>query len=177
MKIYTGKGDEGRTSILGPDRVFKDDLRIIAYGSTDELNSIIGLLYEKVTSGIRKHLEYLQNILFEIGSDLASVDPMNNVTKDDIVKLENIIDQFDNDLPKLTSFILPGGSEGSSWLHLARTVTRRSEREITTLSKSVKINNYIIPWINRLSDLFFVWARINNQNLGIEDVIWESRKS
>ncbi len=175
MKIYTGKGDEGKTSILGPDKVFKDDSRIKAYGSIDELNSIIGLLDHKVVDKIRIHLAYMQNTLFEIGSDLASVNPMNNIIKEDVVKLEDVIDQFDKELPELKSFILPGGSEGSSWLHLARTVTRRSEREIISLSRSFEINKQIIVWVNRLSDLFFVWARYNNKELGIEDVIWESR--
>ncbi|MHA2100415.1 MAG: cob(I)yrinic acid a,c-diamide adenosyltransferase [Candidatus Kariarchaeaceae archaeon] len=174
MKIYTGKGDEGKTSILGPERLYKDDIRIDAYGTIDELNSILGILITKVEDIIQPHLIKIQNNLFDIGSDLASEDPRNSITAKDVSDLEKLIDNFQKDLPELKSFILPGGSTGSSWLHLARTVTRRSERKIVSLSNKANINKIIIPWINRLSDLFFVLARYNNHQNGMEDIKWES---
>ena len=176
MKIYTGKGDEGKTSILGPGRLYKDDIRIKAYGTVDELNSVIGLIILEVGDEIKYHLVKIQNYLFDIGADLASANPLSTVTSDDISYLEQLIDKFENGLPELKSFILPGGSKASSWLHLGRTVTRRAEREITSLMRSTKINKFIIPWINRLSDLFFVWSRYCNLLEDIEDVKWESSK-
>ncbi len=174
MKIYTGKGDEGKTSILGPDRLYKDDIRIKAYGTIDELNSIVGLIIPEVTSDIKSILLSVQNTLFDIGADLASVKPMNTTSADDVTHLEKLIDDFTNPLTELKSFILPGGSKAAAWLHFGRTVTRRAEREITSLARSAEINKQIIPWINRLSDLFFVCARYSNQNEGYEDVKWEA---
>ena len=174
MKIYTGKGDEGKTSILGPDKLYKDDIRIHAYGTIDELNSLIGLISLEVNEEIRPFLTKVQNNLFDIGSDLASVDPLNSISADDVSGLERAIDKFEKELPKLKSFILPGGSKASAWLHVGRSVTRRAEREITTLSRKSKINKHIIPWINRLSDLFFVWARYSNLKEDIVDVKWEA---
>jgi len=174
MKIYTGKGDEGKTSILGPDKLYKDDIRINAYGTIDELNSLIGLIILDVRDEIRPHLTKVQNNLFDIGSDLASVDPINSISADDVSVLERTIDKFEKELPELKSFILPGGSKASAWLHVGRSVTRRAEREITTLSRKSEINKHIIPWINRLSDLFFVWARYSNLKEDIADVKWEA---
>ena len=173
MKIYTGKGDEGRTSILGPDKLFKDDIRIKAYGTVDELNSVIGMIILEVGVEIRSHLIKIQNNLFDIGSDLASVNPLSTISSADVNSMEQIIDKFEEELPELKSFILPGGSRASAWLHLGRTVTRRAEREITSLFRTTEINKFIIPWINRLSDLFFVWSRYSNLKEGIEDVKWE----
>lgn len=177
MKIYTRKGDEGKTSILGPDKLYKDDVRIKAYGTIDELNSLIGLIILEVNDEIKSHLTKIQSNLFDVGSDLASVNPLNSIIQNDVSYLEKTIDTFDDELPELKSFILPGGSKASSWLHLGRSVTRRAERDITTLSRNAEINKQIIPWINRLSDLFFVWARYSNMKEGQEDVKWEATKN
>ncbi|MCE7734101.1 MAG: cob(I)yrinic acid a,c-diamide adenosyltransferase [Candidatus Heimdallarchaeota archaeon] len=176
MKIYTGKGDEGKTSILGPDKLFKDDIRIKSYGTVDELNSLIGLIIIEVDDEIKSHLTKIQSNLFDLGSDLASVTPLNSISKSDVSDLEKIIDTFDDELPELKSFILPGGSKASGWLHLGRSVTRRAERDIISLSRESVINKQIIPWINRLSDLFFVWARYSNMKEGQEDVKWVASK-
>ncbi len=175
MKLYTKSGDQGKTSILGKDRIDKDDIRIEAYGTIDELNSVVGLAISKVPNEIKDDLIKIQSLLFEIGSELASIKPRNTISVEDITNLELLIDQAVEQTPELKSFILPGGSEGSSWLHLARTVTRRAERLIFTLSKSNEINPNIIPWINRLSDLFFAWSRLCNTLDGIKDVEWKTR--
>lgn len=175
MKLYTKTGDKGETSIIGKDRIDKDDIRIEAYGTVDELNSVVGLAILRVSSEIKDDLIQIQSLLFEIGSELASIKPRNTICEEDIGNLESLIDQAVDQTPALKSFILPGGSEGSSWLHLARTVTRRAERLILTFSRSNEINPNIIPWMNRLSDLFFAWARQCNVLDGIKDVEWTKR--
>jgi len=175
MKLYTKTGDQGKTSILGKDRIDKDDIRIQAYGTIDELNSIVGLTITKVPNQIKDDLVAIQSLLFEIGSELASLNPRNIITDEDITHLESLIDVAVEQTPELKSFILPGGSEGSSWLHLARTVARRAERLIFTFSKSNEVNSNILPWVNRLSDLFFAWSRLCNLLDGIADVEWKKR--
>jgi cob(I)alamin adenosyltransferase len=175
MKLYTKTGDQGKTSIIGKDRIDKDDIRIEAYGTIDELNSIVGLTIPKVPPKIKDDLYQIQSLLFELGSELASVKPRNSISEEDISHLESLIDLAVSQTPDLKSFILPGGSEGSSWFHLARTVARRAERIILTFSKSNDINPNIIPWMNRLSDLLFAWARLCNVLDGIEDVEWKTR--
>ncbi|MDH5404242.1 MAG: cob(I)yrinic acid a,c-diamide adenosyltransferase, partial [Candidatus Heimdallarchaeota archaeon] len=112
---------------------------------------------------------------FELGSDLASQIPMNTITTDDVNFLEKIIDEKTEHLPELKSFILPGGTEGSSWLHLARTVARRAERLIVSLNTISEINGKIIPFVNRLSDLLFVLARLDNYMSNINDITWKKR--
>ncbi|MFW9930621.1 MAG: cob(I)yrinic acid a,c-diamide adenosyltransferase [Candidatus Thorarchaeota archaeon] len=180
MKIYTKNGDKGKTALFGGKKVSKDDLRVQAYGELDELNSIIGLAINKVENlDTSKILQEIQNQIFAIGSDLATP-PEENKLREKInidyssftEELEKKIDQWEKELHPLKSFILPGGSDGSNYLHLARTVCRRAERSIITLSNSENINNSIIPYINRLSDLLFVLARSENYIKGIVDKEW-----
>jgi cob(I)alamin adenosyltransferase len=174
MPLYTKKGDDGKTSIIGSNRLDKDNIRIDAYGTVDELNSIIGILLNKSTNRINQ-LKDIQSLLFEIGSELASETPRGSISEVDVQNLERQIDTASSKTSALTSFILPGGTDEASWFHLARTVARRAERVIVTLNREVTINQNIIPWINRLSDLFFAWARLANQEENISDIIWESR--
>lgn len=177
MKIYTKQGDEGKTSLLGGERVWKDNQRIQAYGTVDELNAILGIVVTELTSEeLKEELRSIQSELFTIGADLATpnnksvkiVRVDNNFTK----RIEALIDKYDEKLPELKNFILPGGSKASAYLHLARTVCRRAEREVVSLIKEVEINPEIEVYLNRLSDLLFVLARYENYISGIEDIKW-----
>ncbi|MEW6196269.1 MAG: cob(I)yrinic acid a,c-diamide adenosyltransferase [Bacteroidota bacterium] len=181
MKIYTKTGDKGETSLFGGKRVLKDDPRLNAYGTVDELNSILGLTAIEVqTDELKSIIKSIQNDLFTLGSDLAT--PMEKENKNFVIpridekfslRLESLIDKFDTQLPGLKNFILPGGSKGAGYLHLARTVCRRAEREVVSLSKVVDIGTHIIVYLNRLSDLLFVLARFENFSNGIEDISWQ----
>jgi len=175
MKLYTRKGDQGETGILGKDRLPKDDLRIEAYGTVDELNSIIGMTLHHAEEDLRPILQTIQSLLFEIGAELASVKERGNLSQNDIDFIEDQIDTASAETPAIKSFILPGGHEGASWFHLARTVSRRAERRVVSLDREVEINQLIIPILNRLSDLFFALARLQNYRNGIEDISWEAR--
>jgi cob(I)alamin adenosyltransferase len=179
MKIYTKSGDAGKTALVGGKRVSKTDLRIEAYGTVDELNANLGLAILNTKSptllGILNHL---QNELFHVGSDLAteldSEFKIKRIGNQHISRLESWIDELDEKLKPLRNFILPGGSAGSSQLHVCRTICRRAERLCCDIETSeVEINSSVIPYLNRLSDLFFVMARFENQHLSIEDVIWK----
>lgn len=188
MKIYTKTGDKGETSLIGNKRVSKSDPRIIAYGSIDELNSNIGLsisilnLKNRDTfSDLIDLLVKVQNDLFIIGSDLA--DPaylLENegdtprVEENMASYLECVIDKFETELLPINFFILPGGSIESSLLHIGRSIARRAETTVTALSKSQTINPAIITYLNRLSDMLFVAARLINKRMGVEDVPWRS---
>jgi cob(I)alamin adenosyltransferase len=188
MKIYTKTGDKGETSLIGNKRVSKSDPRIIAYGSIDELNSNIGLsisilnLKNRDTfSDLIDLLVKVQNDLFIIGSDLA--DPaylLENegdtprVEENMASYLECVIDKFETELLPINFFILPGGSIESSLLHISRSIARRAETTVTALSKSQTINPAIITYLNRLSDMLFVAARLINKRMGVEDVPWRS---
>ncbi|OLS16477.1 MAG: Cob(I)yrinic acid a,c-diamide adenosyltransferase [Candidatus Heimdallarchaeota archaeon LC_3] len=181
MKIYTKSGDEGQTSLFGGLRVSKNDLRVQAYGELDELNSSISIsLHYVKTEKIKFFLQNLQHLLFSIGSDLATPfsekklrESIHLDCKGLTKKLEDEIDFWETQLSPLKSFIVPGGSIGASHLHFLRTNCRRAERIIIQLSKSEDINKSIIPYINRLSDLFFVLARAENHSLDINDVVWD----
>lgn len=181
MKIYTKTGDNGTTSLFGGERVDKDNKRIEAYGTVDELNSVMGIAICEVNNNeIKDYLRKLQNDLFVAGSDLATPLELEKdgisvrrISKSEIQEVEKMIDHFDSRLPQLTSFILPGGSKGAAYLHQCRTVSRRAERLIVALSKSVEIGSEIVIYLNRLSDLFFVLARAENYSRGIEDVKWK----
>jgi cob(I)alamin adenosyltransferase len=180
MKIYTKTGDEGETSLFGGVRVWKDDCRIRAYGTVDELNAFLGLaLSELKSEELVPLIRNLQNELFIIGADLAA--PSNEdsgngfiprLSESSISSLENFIDFYEKKLPELKNFILPGGLRGSAYLHVARTVCRRAEREIVTLSKTEKINGNIVVYVNRLSDLLFMLARYENYSNNVDDLIW-----
>lgn len=179
MKIYTKQGDKGETRLFGGQKVSKDDQRIKAYGTVDELNSILGIaILECKSEELKEVLGSIQSELFNIGADLAT--PLEDEKKSIIKRidetyinrLEQLIDKYEEKLPVLKNFILPGGSKGSAYLHLARTVCRRAEREVVALMKDVEINNQIEVYLNRLSDLLFVLARVENRVNGIEDIKW-----
>ena len=179
-KIYTKIGDKGSTQLGDGKMVNKDSLRVDAYGSVDEANATIGLSILRTNIKIKKILKIVQNDLFDLGADLCIPDKKNTqklkITKDRIDYIEEKIDNFNKELSSLNSFILPGGSESSTYLHIARTVTRRAERKIVALSKKEKINPITIIYLNRLSDLLFVLARYTN-NKGKKDILWKPGKN
>ncbi len=179
MKVYTRKGDQGETSLLGGSRVSKDHDRIEAYGTVDELNSHIGLLISMLDKEEYASLEWIQNKLFDLGSLLAlekksSSFDLKGVDESDIVRLEAEIDKWEEALPSLKNFILPGGSMPSAQAHVCRTVCRRSERTVVKLSNSEEGLSEIIGFLNRLSDYFFVLARIVLSRAGEQEIHWKS---
>ena len=167
MKIYTKTGDEGKTSLFDNSRVWKSDNRIMSYGAVDELNSALGILGSlDLELEVKKIINRIQNDLFVVGSDLANPDMTNTkirTTNEMVEYLEQIIDNFEAELPDLVSFILPGGTLISSILHLSRTVARRAETHVVELSRKEEINKISGIYLNRLSDLLFVLARITNK--------------
>jgi cob(I)alamin adenosyltransferase len=181
MKIYTKTGDNGETSLFGGDRVFKDDLRIQAYGTVDELNSLLGVVLSEIkTEELKPVINKIQNDLFTLGSDLAT--PVEKGNKGFIIPridekfvryLEGHIDKYDQQLPELKNFILPGGLKSAALLHVARSICRRAEREVVALSKNVEIGAQIIVYLNRLSDLLFVLARFENHRNGFRELDWK----
>jgi len=178
-KIYTKKGDDGTTELLGGKRVSKYDIRLEAYGTVDELNAHIGLIRScDLPDVVMKLLVKIQNKLFNIGSYLATDEKGKAliseliITEKEVNILEKAIDKFDSQLPKLTQFILPGGSALAAQCHVARTVCRRAERRIVEFSENNKIEPEIIRYLNRLSDLFFVMARKLNNDKGIAEMPW-----
>lgn len=182
MKIYTRTGDDGTTGLIGGARIDKSDARIDAYGTVDELNAAIGWAAVACDASIRVVLERLQHELFNIGSHLAMPDgssaaPANNPLPalDDamIARLEGEIDAAQAILQPLQQFILPGGSESASRLHLARTICRRAERLTVALAKDRAVPGSIVTYLNRLSDWLFVQARLANQQAGVPDVAWK----
>ena len=180
MKIYTKTGDSGTTSLFGGKRLTKDDLRVEAYGNVDELNSLLGtVLSEQPPDNIAKKLLRIQEELFVLGTGLASPGILKvkipRVKKPFITRLEQEIDSWDKNLPKLRNFILPGGSKVGSQLHLARSVARRAERSLAALSQNEKINKNAQIYINSLSDWLFVLARYVNKLEGQEEKIWKGR--
>ena len=177
MKIYTKTGDKGETSLFGGQRVWKDDLRIESYGTVDELNSLIGLaLTETVYEEIQEVLKRIQNKLFTVGADLATPEDkkihIKRVDQSFIDESEKDIDYFSSKVPELREFVLPGGTKAAALLHVCRTVCRRAERNIIALNKSVAINDNILVYLNRLSDLFFVLAKFDNYVNGTPDIKW-----
>ena len=179
-KIYTRTGDKGSTLLGNGKRVDKNSLRVDAYGSVDEANASIGLSILRTNTKIKKILRIVQNDLFDLGADLCIPDKKNikklKITNDRVDFLEKEIDGFNKELASLNSFILPGGSESSTYLHIARTITRRAERKVVALSKKEKINSVTIIYLNRLSDLLFVLARYTNSK-GKKDILWKPGKN
>lgn len=179
--VYTMTGDRGETSLAGGRRVSKDNARIEAYGTVDELNSFIGVLdnLHNIPSEIKEYLRVIQNKLFCIGAYLATDHPANTSSKaaglseNDITKLERVIDELDSELPPLQAFVLPGGSRISSFAHVCRTVTRRCERRVVALANGNYIDPNVLTYLNRLSDFFFVLARFNNIHNQIEEIFWD----
>lgn len=183
MKIYTKTGDKGTTALLGGKRVPKSHLRIEAYGTVDELNSYVGLLRDQEVNASRKELlKEIQDRLFTIGSSLAAAPGKDKVVKpdlkpEDIGLLEKSMDEMDEELPLLTSFILPGGHQSVSFAHLARCVCRRAERVVIALDHEEPVEELVKIYLNRLSDFFFVLGRKMAHELEAEEVKWEPRKS
>ena len=177
MKIYTKTGDEGKTSLFDNTRVWKSNERIMSYGAIDELNSTLGIAISlDIDSKIKDILVKIQNDLFIVGSDLANPDMSNTkirTTEDMVEFLEDKIDTLEVELPDLVSFILPGGTLSSSILHLSRTVSRRSETHVVALSQKEEINKISCVYLNRLSDLLFILARIINKRKDIADIVWK----
>jgi len=176
-KIYTRTGDKGDTGLVGGSRRAKYDLRVEAFGTVDEANSAIGLARLHATGEQDLMLKRIQHDLFDLGADLATpygkgADKALRIIDSQVKRLENEIDQMNANLKPLSSFVLPGGSPASAYLHLARTVTRRAERIVCALAVAEKINPVTIKYLNRLSDFLFVLARITNNN-GEKDVLWE----
>jgi len=180
LKLYTGFGDKGFTSLFGGEVVRKNHLRVECYGTIDELNSMLGVLRTKIrTEEVDTILLRLQNQLFYISSEIAasgeeSAAKLNRLINEaDIRQLETEIDEFTKRTDPLKNFILPGGSEDSAYCHLARTICRRAERILTSLDDVQKVRGDIIKFMNRLSDLLFILARYLNHEAGIADVIWK----
>lgn len=178
-KIYTRGGDQGETSLGDGSRVKKYSARPTAYGDVDEANAVIGLarLHSKDNPEIDGILSRVQNDLFDVGADLATPEKENpkypplRITSGQVARLEEEIDGLNADLTALTSFILPGGSELASYLHLARTIVRRAERMAVQVADDETINEQVVKYLNRLSDLLFVMSRYVN-NKGADDVLW-----
>jgi cob(I)alamin adenosyltransferase len=178
MKIYTKKGDAGETGLFGNVRVPKDDLRIETYGTFDELNSFLGLTLTEPTlpPSLQSTLKQIQNELFQLGSELATPRGKDSgiqlVEMTSVEKMEAEIDQMETELPALKTFILPGGTKSSAYLHLARTVCRRAERELVTLNRGEPLRPDVLKYVNRLSDYLFVAARFANLKAKQDDVPW-----
>jgi cob(I)alamin adenosyltransferase len=179
--LYTRGGDKGETSLYGASRVPKDSPRVDAYGTVDELNSCIGVAVAECRhEGISRPLKRIQADLFTAGADLASEFTdggarVPRIGKKDTERLEKMVDELQGKLPRLASFILPGGSRLSSSLHLARAVCRRAERRVVALSRAEKINPEVIPYLNRLSTYLFNAARYANVLEGVGDEVWSQK--
>jgi len=185
MKIYTKTGDDGSTGLFGGDRVSKAHPRIEACGAVDELNAALGLaLTADLEQGVRDVLLQVQSALFTIGAELASPPPAAQklaqrnvgITKEDITGLEQAIDRVEAALPTLKQFILPGGSKSAALLHQARAVCRRAERCVVALHRDQPVDEGILIYLNRLSDLLFTVARDANRRAGIADIPWQPNK-
>lgn len=180
MKIYTKTGDDGTTGLFSGARVDKDSLRVETYGTTDELNSIIGIAVSHINNNeLKQDLLFLNNLLFFVGSDLATpLEPkpkfdVKRISMENIEWLESKIDEYTDKLPELKNFILPGGAISAAHLHHARTVCRRAERLCVRLSRNDYLGEYIGKFLNRLSDYLFTAARMANYLEGINDVHWK----
>jgi cob(I)alamin adenosyltransferase len=183
-RIYTKAGDSGETGLGDGTRVAKDHPRVVAYGSVDELNALLGLVLAHAGQLPEAELlRSIQNDLFDVGADLcvppaADEQPGKRlrVRPEQATRLEQAIDRLNEPLAPLTSFVLPGGRPLAAWCHLARTVCRRAERDVVTLSHGETVNPQVIVYLNRLSDLLFVLARVYN-NSGRDDVLWQPGKT
>lgn len=179
MKIYTRTGDMGSTGLFGGPRVSKDDDRIEAYGTVDELNAALGVARSAgVPDDIDQQLAMFQSELFSMGAELASPDPdkhgLRLIGDIHIARLESIIDNHEETLPPLKNFILPAGSMAASQLHLARAICRRAERRVVTLVRrhEVRVSEPLMIYLNRLGDLLFVLSRVVNSRQSVAEVLW-----
>jgi len=181
-KVYTRTGDDGTTALGSKRRVSKDHTRIAAYGTVDELNSLVGVaIASGLADDVRKPLETVQNELFHLGSDLCVPEedkeslPVPTIEERHVEALEKATDGAGKKLRPLENFILPSGSRGAAHLHVARCVCRRAERYVVGLSHSESVGKNVLRYLNRLSDLLFVLARLENAERGVDDVCWDSR--
>ena len=186
MRVYTRTGDDGQTGLFGGPRVPKDDPRLEAYGTVDELNSVLG-----IAAAVAGHadmlawLQVIQSDLFDIGGELATPDIEERIAKgqtvgprvddEDVTKLEGWVDTLDNEIEPLQRFILPGGTPAAGHFHHARTVCRRAERRVLTLARETPVAPPVIRYLNRLSDLLFTMARVCNARAGVEEPQWLGR--
>ncbi len=180
MGIYTRGGDKGETSLFNGTRVAKDSARVEAYGSVDELNAVLGIVGTRSRDRIAEVITGIQGDLFKVGAELASPGKGSHVTpmvhEGRIEELEGYIDEFMGQLKPIRRFILPGGGETAAFLHLARTVCRRAERQVVTLSGMEEVRAELKRYMNRLSDLLYAMARMANQMDGVEEVEWRGRE-
>ena len=183
-RIYTRSGDAGQTSLGDGTRVEKDHPRVSAYGAVDEVNAVLGILLASAPdAGETELLSSIQNDLFDVGADLC-VPPGKDeeagarlrITAEQVARLEQAIDRLNAGLQPLRTFVLPGGEPAAAWCHLARTICRRAERDVVTLARSEAVNPQLIIYLNRLSDLLFVLARIYNKQ-GRGDRLWQPGKT
>jgi cob(I)alamin adenosyltransferase len=187
MKVYTGTGDGGKTSLFSGERIVKSDARIEAYGDVDELNAVVGSLTAVLpkhpgAQELKQNLAQIQSDLFTVGALLAttpqspSAGKLKPMTQEHFQRLEHQIDVMQSQLPDLTAFILPGGHFSAAWAHMARTVSRRVERRVVKLAASQKLvetgSREMLIYLNRLSDYLFVLARYCNHLVGVKDDIW-----
>lgn len=184
MKLYTKSGDDGTTGLFSGARVSKDHPRIESYGTIDEFNATLGMCsaaceaHKPLHARLLEIFARLQSRMFDIGADLATPEGANNESKiqrigqENVEEVERWIDEIDGGNSSLTAFVMPGGTELASRLHLARTICRRAEREMIHLSHSEPVGSAIIMYVNRVSDLLFAAARLVNKDSGVEDVVW-----
>jgi cob(I)alamin adenosyltransferase len=175
--MYTRRGDDGKTSLYGAKRVRKDDPRVEAYGTIDELNSVLGVIVASSKEGaLTSSLKKVQRMLFVSGADAAteldSPQKVPRIRSSHTAKVERMTDDLLAKLPTLDNFILPGGSPTGSMLHLARTICRRAERRVVTASRSQEMNPELVPFFNRLSSYLFDLSRWENKRAGIEEEAW-----
>ncbi len=173
-KIYTKTGDRGETGLGDGTRVAKDSQRVIAMGDIDELNSAIGMVLSNSTKDeVREVLTRVQHQLFNVGGELSLPD-QTFIKNEDVEWLENRLDRFNETLPPLEEFILPGGSPAAAACHLARAICRRAERDVVALAREENINDELRKYLNRLSDLLFVICRILSREVGEEETYWDT---
>lgn len=175
-KIYTRTGDDGTTGLGDGSRIAKDATRVAAYGTVDELNSTLGVVLANVLpDAVRECLIQIQHDLFDLGGELC-IPNMALVFAEDVARLESILDSFNDPLPPLKDFILPGGGMAASCCHVSRTVARRAERELITLARHDNVRPEAIQYLNRLSDLLFVIARVLARESGHGEVLWQHER-
>lgn len=176
IKIYTKTGDSGKTSLYGGKRVFKNNQRVNSYGTVDELNSLLGICLAKIKE--KKLIDLISHIhkdLFLIGSYLAGAKTNLSILNFRVAEMEDMIDWADEKLPELKNFILPSGTETAAFLFYCRAVARRCERSLAELSQKEQIDNKVLIYFNRLSDLLFVMARYLNFKTGAKEMIWKGK--
>lgn len=188
MKLYTRTGDQGTTGLYGADRVSKAHARVEAYGTVDELNSVLGLARaygeqeHPFGAALDTDLAYLQNALFDLGADLATrqespyAKNLSRIDAEDVTFLEAMIDRYQDQAPPFTGFVHPGGTPLAAALQVARTIARRAEREVIRLAQEEEVNGHVQVYLNRVSDLLFVMARAANQAAGVNEQAWAVKK-